>query len=117
VTLGGATVAEGQALVIIEHPAGEHKQASIDDCKVRTASRPGVTARLTDFGHLCDTLGGSSGSPVLDRQTGRVVGLHHLGFLSNDPNPVNQAVHMGLVLEDLQRKAPGARSEIAAAQQ
>src|SRR6266568_3483206 len=106
VTLGSVTVTDGQALVIIEHPAGEYKQASIDDCKVRTASRAGVTAALTDFGHLCDTLGGSSGSPVLDRQTGRVVGLHHLGFLSGVADPVNQGVHIGLVLEDLKRRLP-----------
>jgi hypothetical protein len=112
VTLGSTAVTDGQALVIVEHPAGEYKQASIDDCKVRTASRAGVTAALTDFGHLCDTLGGSSGSPVLDRQTGRVVGLHHLGFLAGVPDPVNQGVHIGLVLDDLRRRLPTLHAEV-----
>jgi hypothetical protein len=114
VSFGSMAVSEDQALVIVEHPAGEFKQASIDDCKVRTASRAGVSPALTDFGHLCDTLGGSSGSPVFDRQSGRVVGLHHLGFLSGVPDPVNQGVHIGLVLEDIKRRAPAAHAELTA---
>ena len=115
VTLGGGTpVTDGQALVIVQHPAGEYKQASIDDCKVRSASMPGVTAAATDFGHLCDTLGGSSGSPVLDRQTGRVVGLHHLGFFAGRPDPVNQGVHIGLVVDDIKRRLPALHAEITA---
>ena len=54
-----------------------------------------------DFGHRCDTLGGSSGAPVLDLQSGRIVGLHHWGYLDSDPDPVNQAVHFRLILDDL----------------
>jgi V8-like Glu-specific endopeptidase len=45
----------------------------------------------TDFAYLCDTEGGSSGSPVVSRDTGRVVGLHHFGGCPN------QAVRMDLV--------------------
>jgi endonuclease G len=32
------------------------------------------------FFHDCSTLGGNSGSPVLDLQSGRVVGLHYSGL-------------------------------------
>ncbi len=110
--LAAAPAAEDQALVVIEHPAGEYKQASIDDCKVRHASRPGTEGGATDFGHLCDTLGGSSGSPVLDRATGRVVGLHHWGIPTGSTEPVNQGVHIGQVLADLRTKAPAVYAEV-----
>jgi lysyl endopeptidase len=45
----------------------------------------------SDLSYLCDTEGGSSGSPVIDRATGEVVGLHHFGGCPN------QAVRMDLV--------------------
>jgi V8-like Glu-specific endopeptidase len=110
----GTVAAQDQALVIVEHPAGEPKQASIDDCKVSGIALVGVGTDTTDFGHLCDTLGGSSGSPVFSRQDGTVVGLHHLGFRTDSANPVNQAVHIGRVLDDLAQRAPALRAEIAA---
>jgi V8-like Glu-specific endopeptidase len=112
VTLATSPVVDNQDLVIIQHPAGEFKQASIDDCKVKSASRPGVEGGTTDFGHLCDTLGGSSGSPILDRQTGGVVGLHHWGFSTGSPDPVNQGVHIGQVLADLRARVPALHAEI-----
>jgi V8-like Glu-specific endopeptidase len=112
---GGAT--EDEALVIIEHPAGEFKQASIDDCKVKSVTRPGTGDGPTDFGHLCDTLGGSSGSPVLDRQTGGLVGLHHLGIPAGAVDPVNQAVHIGQVLDDLKTRVPAVHAEIVSQNQ
>jgi hypothetical protein len=41
--------------------------------------------------HSCSTLGGNSGSPVLDVGTGAVVGLHYRGveFIENDAVPVS----------------------------
>jgi V8-like Glu-specific endopeptidase len=110
--LGIGSAADDQALVIVEHPAGEFKQASIDDCKVKSATRPGTGGGPTDFGHLCDTLGGSSGSPVMDRQSGLVVGLHHLGFPAGSAEPQNQAVHIGQVLEDVRTRVPALHAEI-----
>ena len=35
-----------------------------------------------DFQHDCATLSGNSGSPVLDIQTGKVVGTHFAGSLN-----------------------------------
>jgi hypothetical protein len=49
---------------------------------------------------------------VVDRQTGRVLGLHHWGFLPDSDTPVNQAVQIGLVLEDLRTRAPALHAEI-----
>jgi hypothetical protein len=101
----GAAPAAGAALVIIQHPAGETKQVSIVDCKVDDESVSGTTNDETDFEHRCDTLGGSSGSPMFDAQAFKVVGLHHLGF--NPLNkPVNRAVQMKLVLAKINEKFP-----------
>ena len=98
--------ADGRALFIVQHPGGEVKQVSIRDCKVKGPQIPGTTATPTDFGHTCDTLGGSSGSPVFDPTGLTVVGLHHFGFFDGDPNPVNQAVRIGLVIEAIRKKFP-----------
>jgi hypothetical protein len=103
---GGPPVADTHPLFIIQHPSGLPKQASIADCGVeglqRVGSQPG---HQSDFGHTCDTLGGSSGSPVLDWDTGEVVGLHHFGFHPHVRNPVNQAVHVRHVLDHINTAA------------
>jgi hypothetical protein len=105
---------EDQALVVIQHPGGEPKRVSLLDCTVDGTTRAGVGGGPTDFGHQCDTEGGSSGSPVLDAHTGELVGLHHWGFTEADALPVNQAVHIALILEDLRTKHPALLQEIAA---
>jgi hypothetical protein len=103
-SLGGA-IAANQPLAVIEHPAGEPKQLSEKGCSVGLTSVAGVTLDKTDFEHLCDTLGGSSGSPVFDRATLRVVGLHHLGFLEGDKS-VNRAVVIPDVVNAIRAKFP-----------
>jgi len=95
---------ENEALVVIQHPGGEPKHVSLLDCTVDGTTRAGVGGAPSDFGHQCDTLGGSSGAPVLDSQTGQIVGLHHWGYVESDPEPVNQAVHLSLILDDLRTK-------------
>jgi V8-like Glu-specific endopeptidase len=104
-SLGGAPVVGKQAVAIVQHPAGEPKQLSERGCLVSLASVSGITADPTDFEHACDTLGGSSGSPVFDRATLQVVGLHHLGFLPGD-KPVNRAVHISGVLAKIRKNFP-----------
>jgi hypothetical protein len=102
-----------QPLFIIEHPSGLPKQASIADCAIAGLSKVGLSPGvISDFGHTCDTLGGSSGSPVLDWNTGVVVGLHHLGFLPGQKDPVNQGVHIWQVLNKLKVQAPDAFAEL-----
>jgi V8-like Glu-specific endopeptidase len=105
---------DNPSLLVIEHPAGLSKQVSIKDCEVGDLQVVGVQEGLkTDFGHHCDTLGGSSGSPVFDIETGKVVGLHHMGFKAaevggvavripaNSQEAENQAVYLWRVLQDI----------------
>jgi V8-like Glu-specific endopeptidase len=105
-------VSDTQSLLIIQHPGGDPKQVSIVECKVLKASVPGVSGQTTDFGHYCDTLGGSSGSPVQNIATGMVVGLHHLGIPENSTTLTNQAIKMALILKSLTQKSPAVLGEI-----
>jgi Trypsin-like peptidase domain/Effector-associated domain 1 len=83
---------------IIQHPQGGEKQL---------AYRANVVAYVdnTRIQYLTDTLPGSSGSPVFDREW-RVVALHHAGGNLNEPNNSsvtflrNQGININAVLED-----------------
>jgi hypothetical protein len=112
-TLDVTPPVEGKALIVIQHPAGRPKEVSIANCKVIGAQIPGVTVQLTDFGHGCDTLGGSSGSPAMDLGSGKVIGLHHLGFLPNN-DPVNRAVRFQQIVDFLRQNLtdPTARRDL-----
>jgi hypothetical protein len=89
-----------EKIYIPEHPGGgplriasasSSEPAGLGaNCLVGAAVRDGRVAD-TDFAYRCDTEGGSSGSPVISRTTGQVVGLHHFGGCPN------QAVRMDLV--------------------
>jgi len=82
-------------LRIIQHPGGRPKSVTIQRCRADRVGVPGVENGGVDqdFEHVCDTEGGSSGSPVLDG-AGKVVGLHHFGFLDDAVVRRNQAVLM-----------------------
>lgn len=96
-------------LFLIEHPGGNAKMVSIMKCEVVSGQLAGLNpTELTDFGHHCDTMGGSSGSPVFAFGSNEVVGLHHIGFeeaYSNHPLE-NQAVFIGLIWADIQKRTP-----------
>lgn len=94
--LAAQPVLDGERLFIIQHPAGEPKQISEVECAVFESISPGRQS-LSDLAHLCDTLGGSSGSPVFN-VSGEVVGLHHWGRdFSGRYSQANRAVRMELV--------------------
>jgi hypothetical protein len=103
----------GRRLVVIQHPSGRPKEVSIADCSVSGALVTGRGGGQTDFGHACDTERGSSGAPVLDFEARDVVGLHHLGITPGSNALFNRAVHIGLILENMD---PVVRAEIEAGQ-
>ena len=101
------------SLVVIEHAGGRPKQVSIKDCEVSDSEVVGIEQnQKTDFGHHCDTLGGASGSPVFDFGTGKVVGLHHMGFKANTTVIENQGIYITLILKDIQGQSQSIYNEI-----
>lgn len=81
--------AVGEEMYVIGHPAGKLKKLSLRDnnngggyCIVR-AVRVNGSSSQSDISYMCDTEGGSSGSPVLSRRTHKVIGLHHFGGCPN----------------------------------
>lgn len=93
----GTDPQSGQDLIIIQHPSGYPKLVSVQDCNVVEPVADG-RAEGSDFSHLCDTYGGSSGSPILNAE-GRVVGLHHFGFAEGPYWNSNRAVRISKIRE------------------
>lgn len=80
---------QGERIYIPQHGAGNPKELSVESdqdpsglCSVNEANATG-RGTGTDLGYYCDTIGGSSGSPVLAAQTNKVIALHHLGGCTN----------------------------------
>ncbi|MGA4604856.1 PKD domain-containing protein [Pseudoalteromonas maricaloris] len=80
---------QGERIYIPQHGSGNPKELSIESdqdtnglCSVNQATANG-RGTGTDIGYYCDTIGGSSGSPVLAASTNNVVALHHLGGCTN----------------------------------
>lgn len=75
ITLNPRDPEPGESLVIIHHPAGLAKHLTRGGC--RAVSPRAI--RDTDILHRCDTLPGSSGSPIFASRSGQVIGLHYAG--------------------------------------
>jgi V8-like Glu-specific endopeptidase len=91
----------GLAINFPQHPGGGLKRigfwkdsAFTLRCDVATinASYGGATVG-SQMGYSCDSQGGSSGSPIMDAGTGRIIGLHHFGGVSSSPC-LNSATQM-----------------------
>ena len=90
----------GLTLNFPQHPAGRLKEiaywkdsAHTLRCDVSTVNATyGGSASGSQVGYSCDTEGGSSGSPVLDAGTGRVIGIHHFGGVAT--SCLNSATQM-----------------------
>jgi hypothetical protein len=97
----------GERIYIAGHPLGQPKQLAIASdanagglCAVDFSPYDPEVAPsgLTDVAYYCDTLGGSSGSPVLSGATHTVVALHHLGCtIACDPSCLNSGVRADLI--------------------
>lgn len=81
------SVAAGDLIWFIQHPGGGPKTVGYWDdsshtvrCDVATVGQTyGGSAPGSQTGYACDSEGGSSGSPIVDPGTGRVIALHHFG--------------------------------------
>lgn len=101
---------EGEPLTLIQHPDGLPKRVARDGCGVTTLDANGkAPSVMTDFGHKCDTMSGSSGSPVIDGNN-QVVGVHHLGYDSADSRWIfeNRAVKAQAILGRIDKFRLGA---------
>ncbi|GAB3230096.1 hypothetical protein GCM10027447_24250 [Glycomyces halotolerans] len=78
----------GTAIYIPQHPAGRPSEIAMDssvdggNCVVKDPSYNGYIAG-SDIAYYCDTEFGSSGSPVLSRDSHEVIALHHFGGCPN----------------------------------
>lgn len=98
ITMWGGAITVGQPLIVSGHPAARTKEIDRSkDCKINTIVPEEMGGRMT-IRHTCDTEGGSSGSPVLDRKTGYAVALHWGG-----EDGYNMAIPMNLVLNDIEK--------------
>ena len=79
----------GDGIYIPQHGAGKPKELAIESdqngsglCQIDVASANGRGSN-TDTGYFCDTIGGSSGSPVLRTDNNKAIALHHFGGCEN----------------------------------
>ncbi len=79
----------GDGIYIPQHGAGNPKELAIESdqngsglCQIDVASANGRGVN-TDTGYFCDTIGGSSGSPVLRTDNNKAIALHHFGGCEN----------------------------------
>ncbi len=78
-----------EQIYIPQHGAGNPKELAITSdqnsgnvCRIDVVSATGRGSG-TDTGYYCDTIGGSSGSPVLANSSHDVIALHHFGGCTN----------------------------------
>ncbi|TCP80763.1 trypsin-like peptidase [Rhizobium sp. PP-CC-2G-626] len=101
----------GVPTFLIQHPGGEHKQVAEAGCQIIDPEEPGLDPQqLSDITHRCDTIGGSSGSPIVtlasDGQHFCVAALHHLGFDDEGAFVTrNRAVRTSRITKQLRDKA------------
>lgn len=96
--------AEGDYVTIIQHPEGDYKQIALRENQLIGRGKAGNTLH-----YEADTLGGSSGSPVLNDQF-ELIALHHAGgtvlesTLENGqavPDESNEGIRVSVVVQRL----------------
>lgn len=85
-------------LLLWQQPQLTKKVVSVKDCTLRE-----VVAGRRRIAHVCDTEGGSSGSPVQARRTGAVIGLHTVGC-NPAQNGTTECVNYAISFQDIRKR-------------
>lgn len=111
--LSKAPLTVGLVVSVPQHPTGRFKEIDRSaDCLISDVTVFHTESGRDTIKHMCDTQGGSSGAPVIERATGNVVALHWGGR----DNEFNMAIPMDLILADLEANlAPEAMAEVRVA--
>lgn len=94
-----ARVRDRQSLFLVHHPAGDVQHVSLA-CESGSPAIEGV-----NLYHRCDTLGGSSGAPVFDNESRRLVGLHYRWVIQGELNAAKDLARVIEASPTLQRLA------------
>lgn len=102
--LNAQTLLPRQQLAIMGHPSvGPYPNKKVydisSDCKVINPRYDELgDVRINVFTHHCSTAPGSSGSPIVDRLNGKVIGIH---WGASDVKDVRFGIEMKSILRDL----------------
>lgn len=102
-SLYASVPSQGEDLFVIHYPLGDALHLSRRNCRVTATAK----TRHAPFSHSCGTLPGTSGAPIFDDATRRVVGIHVRG----DPGVIRieQNEGRGLALTEIAAVSPHLR--------
>ncbi|ESP90624.1 MULTISPECIES: PKD domain-containing protein [Pseudoalteromonas] len=94
---------KGQRIFIPQHGSGNPKELAIESdqnaggyCQIDQTVTAGRGSD-TDMGYKCDTIGGSSGSPVVSAEHNNVIALHHYGNSTQCTTKLNRGTRIELI--------------------